>query len=145
MGCISPASFTHRGHLAGDKVAVLCQHVRHHECGQLWVGIRVDEPIVWQRVTEVACRVMLHQVKKRRLGMVRWSDGGDLIVFIPGSISTGGAASSASTPATACLTCVALSGGTEKKKKVGGKEKNKRITLFIEQKLGRNAEPVSIN
>lgn len=115
VGCVSPVSSTHRGHLAGDKVAVLRQHVRHHECGQLWVGIRVDEPIVWQRVTEVACRVMLHQVKKRRLGMVRWSDGGDLIVFIPGSISTGGTTSSASTSTAACLTCVALRGDMEKK------------------------------
>lgn len=79
---------THRGHLAGYEVAVLSQHVRHHKCGQLWVGIRVDEPIVWQRVTEVACRLVLHQVKKRRFGVVRWSDRWDLIVFVPGSIST---------------------------------------------------------
>lgn len=104
---------THRGHLAGDKVSVLCQHVRHHECGQLWVGVRVDETVVWQRVTEVACRVVLHQVKKRRLRVVRWSDGRDFIVFIPGSISTGVAATSASSPAAASLTCVALSGGTK--------------------------------
>lgn len=108
MEWFSPCSATHRGHLAGDEVAVLCQHVRHHECGQLWVGIRVDEPIVWQRVAEVACRVMLHQVKKRRLGVVRWSDGGDLVVFVPGSISTGRAATSASSPAAAGLACVVL-------------------------------------
>lgn len=108
MEWLSPRSATHRGHLAGDEVAVLCQHVRHHECGQLWVGIRVDEPIVWQRVAEVACRVMLHQVKKRRLGVVRWSDGGDLVVFVPGSISTARAATSASSPAATGLTCVAL-------------------------------------
>lgn len=94
-------------------MAVLCQHVRHHECGQLWVGVRVDEPIVWQRVAEVACRVVLHQVKKGRLGVVRWSDGGDLVVLIP--ISTARAATSASSPAAASLTCVAL---RERRKKV---------------------------
>lgn len=108
MKWFSPRNATHRGHLAGDEVAVLCQHVRHHECGQLWVGIRVDEPIVWQRVAEVACRVVLHQVKKRRLGVVWWSDGGDLVVFITGSISTGRSTTSTSSPATASLTGVAL-------------------------------------
>lgn len=82
-------------------MAVLCQHVGHHE---LWVGIRVDEPIVLQRVAEVACRVMLHQVEERRLGVVRWSDGGDLVVFVPGSIPTAGASAAAA----AALTCVAL-------------------------------------
>lgn len=109
----SPRSTTHRGHLAGNQVAVLRQHVRHHECGQLWVGIRVDESIVWQRVAEVACRVVLHQVKQRRLGVVRWSDGGDLVVFIPSSVSTAGATTSASSPASTSLACVALGGGTD--------------------------------
>ena len=113
----SPRGATHRGHLAGDKVAVLCQHVRHHECGQLRVGIRVDEPIVWQRVAEVACRVVLHQVKKRRLGVVRRSDGGDLVVFVPGSIPAARAAASASSPTAAGLTCVALRGKTQREKK----------------------------
>lgn len=103
-----PRRATYRGHLARDEVAVLCQHVRHHECGQLWVGIRIDEPIVLQRVAEVACRVVLHQVKKRGLGVVRWSDGGDLVVLVPGSISTGRAPAAASSPAAASLTCVAL-------------------------------------
>ena len=105
---------THRGHLAGDEVAVLRQHVRHHECGQLWVGVRVDEPIVWQRVAEVACGVVLHQVKKRRLGVVGRSDGGDLVVLVPGSVPTARAAAAASSPAAAGLTCVALKGETER-------------------------------
>lgn len=111
-----PGCATHRGHLAGDEVAVLRQHVRHHECGQLRVGIRVDEPIVWQRVAEVACRVVLHQVKKRRLGVVRWSDGGDLVVLVPGSVPTGRAATSASSPAAAGLTCVVLKKKHRKKR-----------------------------
>lgn len=111
---LNPRSATHRGHLAGNEVAVLCQHVRHHEWGQLRVGIRVDESIVWQRVAEVACRVVLHQVKKRRLRVVGWSDGGDLVVFIPSSISTGGSATSASSPSTTGLACVALSGGRKR-------------------------------
>lgn len=98
-------------------MTVLCQHVRHHECGQLGVRVRVDESIVWQRVAEVACRVVLHQVKKRRLRVVRWSDGRDLIVFIPGSVSTAGAATSASSPAATSLTCVALSEGRDRKTK----------------------------
>lgn len=113
--------FTHRWHLAGDEVAFLCQHVRHHECGQLWVGVRVDEPIVLQRVAEVACGVVLHQVKKRRLGVVRWSDGGDLVVFVPSSIPTGRATTSS--PATTGLTCVALRerhGEKREKTKVSG-------------------------
>lgn len=100
-------------------MAVLCQHVRHHECGQLWVGIRVDEPIVWQRVAEVACRVVLHQVKKRRLGVVGWSDGGDLVVFVPGSIATGVAAAAASSPTATSLTCVVLSGRKKIKSEKG--------------------------
>lgn len=104
----SPNNATHRVHLAGDELAVLCQHVRHHECGQLWVRIRVDEPIVLQRVAEVACRVVLHQVKKRRLWVVGWSDRGDLVIFVPSSISTGIATATASSPATTSLTCVAL-------------------------------------
>lgn len=113
QGCIGPDSSTHRMHLAGDKVAVLCQHVRHHERRQLSVGVGVDEPIVWQRVTEVACRVMLHQVKKMWLRVVGWSDWGDFVVFIPGSISTWGATTSAASPTTTCLACVALRGGTD--------------------------------
>lgn len=89
-------------------MAVLCQHVRHHECWQLSVRVRVDEPIVWQRMTEVACRVMLHQVKKRWLGVVGWSDRWDLIVFVPSPVSTRVATTSASSPTAACLACVAL-------------------------------------
>lgn len=111
MGPLDPHSTTHRGHLAGYEVAVLCQHVRHHECGQLWVRIRVDESIVWQRVAEVACGVVLHQVKKRRLGVVRRSDGGDLVVFVPSSVSTGASATSTSSPTASSLTRVALGGG----------------------------------
>lgn len=87
-------------------MTVLRQHVRHHECGQLRVRVRVDEPIVRQRVAEVACGVVLHQVKKRRLRVVRWGDGGDLVVFI--SVSTARASTSTSSPATSGLTCVAL-------------------------------------
>lgn len=113
-----PRCATHRGHLAGDQVAVLCQHVRHHERGQFRVGVRVDEPIVWQRVAEVACRVVLHQVKKRGLGVVGWSDGGDLVVLVPSSISTGRATTSASSPAAAGLTRVALRGGETKRQNI---------------------------
>lgn len=106
FGRFSSRSATHRGHLVGDEVAVLCQHVRHHKCGELWVGVRVDQPIVWQRVAEVACRVMVHQVKRGRFWVIGWSDGGDFIVFISGSVSTGRA--TASSPAVASLACVVL-------------------------------------
>lgn len=114
MGLFNSHSATHRGHLA--EVTVLCQHVGHHEWGQLWVGVRVDESIVWQGVAEEACGVVLHQVKQRRLGVVRWSDRGDLVVFVPSSVSAGGSTTSASSPATTSLTCVALSGRKKTKK-----------------------------
>lgn len=103
-------SSTHRGHLTGDKVALLRQHVGHHKRWQLSVGVRVDEAIVWQRMTEVARRVMLHQVKKRWLRVVGWSNRRDLIVFVSGPVSTGGTATSTSSPAASCLTRVALIG-----------------------------------
>lgn len=119
---LGPHRATHRGHLTRDEVAILCQHVRHHECGQLGVGIRVDEAVVRQRVAEVAGRVVLHQVKKRRLGVVGWSDGGDLIVLIPGSVSTACAATAASSPAsTTSLTCVALRASHREEKSEGTK------------------------
>lgn len=109
----NPRCSTHRGHLAGDEVAVLGQHVGHHE---FWVGVRVDEPIVLQRVAEVACRVVLHQVKKRGLGVVWGSDGGDLVVLVP--ISTARTATSSSSPAAAAtLTCVALRTRREQREK----------------------------
>lgn len=113
-------------HLAGDEVAVLRQHVGHHECGQLWVGVRVDEAVVRQRVAEVAGGVVLHQVQEGGLGVVWRSDGWDLVVLVPGSapaaaptataaatatssssaIASSSAASSTATTST--LTCVAL-------------------------------------
>lgn len=97
---------THRGHLVGDEVALLRQHVGHHERGQLRVRVRVDEPVVWQRVAEVARGIVLHQVKRRGLGVVGRGDGGDLVVLVPGSAPTCRAA--APSPAASGLACVAL-------------------------------------
>lgn len=105
---------THRGHLVGDEVALLRQHVGHHERGQLRVRVRVDEPVVWQRVAEVARGVVLHQVKRRGLGVVGRGDGGDLVVLVPGSASTCRAA--APSPAASGLACVALGGGGQGEK-----------------------------
>lgn len=100
---------THRGHLVGDEVALLRQHVGHHERGQLRVRVRVDEPVVWQRVAEVARGIVLHQVKRRGLGVVGRGDGRDLVVLVPGSAPTCRAA--APSPAAAALACVALGRG----------------------------------
>lgn len=98
---------THRGHLVGDEVALLRQHVGHHERGQLRVRVRVDEPVVWQRVAEVARGVVLHQVERGGLGVVGWGDGGDFVVLVPGSPCRAAAPSSAAPG----LACVALRGG----------------------------------
>lgn len=98
---------THRGHLVGDKVALLRQHVGHHERGQLRVRVRVDEPVVWQRVAEVARGVVLHQVKRRGLRVVGWGDRGDFVVLVSGSTCCAAACS----PAASSLACVALGVG----------------------------------
>lgn len=45
---------THRGHLAGGQVAVLGQHIGHHEGRQLRVGVGVEQAVVGQRVKGVA-------------------------------------------------------------------------------------------
>lgn len=111
---------THRGHLVGDEVALLRQHVGHHERGQLRVRVRVDEPVVWQRVAEVARGVVLHQVERGGLGVVGWGDGGDFVVLVPGSVT----ASRATAPSSAApgLACVALRGGDRwRKVRVGWK------------------------
>lgn len=101
---------THRGHLAGDQVTVLRQHVGHHECGQLRVGVRVDEAVVRQRVAEVASGVVLHQVQEGGLGVVRWGDRWDLVVLVPGSAPAATPAATSSAATTSTLTCVALRG-----------------------------------
>lgn len=101
---------THRGHLVGDEVALLRQHVGHHERGQLRVRVRVDEPVVWQRVAEVARGVVLHQVERGGLGVVGWGDGGDFVVLVPGPVTPCRAAAPSS--AAPGLACVALRGGT---------------------------------
>lgn len=100
---------THRGHLVGDEVAVLRQHVGHHERGQLWVRVRVDEPVVLQRVAEVARGVVLHQVERRGLGVVGWGDGGDFVVLVPESVSS--CRATAPSSAASGLACVALERG----------------------------------
>lgn len=87
-------------------MGLLRQHVGHHERGQLRVRVWVDEPIVWQRVAEVARGVVLHQVKRRGLGVVGRGDGGDLVVLVPGSGPPSRAA--APSPAASGLACVAL-------------------------------------
>lgn len=98
-------------------MALLRQHVGHHERGQLRVRVRVDEPVVWQRVAEVARGVVLHQVKRRGLGVVGWGDRGDLVVLVPGSASACRAA--APSPAASSLACVALGGRTGEKGEIG--------------------------
>lgn len=90
-------------------MAVLRQHVGHHERGQLRVRVRVDEPVVWQRVAEVTRGVVLHQVERRGLGVVGWGDGGDFVVFIPGTVSS--CRATAPSSATPSLACVALERG----------------------------------
>ncbi|TNN45371.1 hypothetical protein EYF80_044421 [Liparis tanakae] len=62
-------------------------------------------------------------VEERRLGVVRWSDGGDLVVLVPGSISTAGA--SAAAAAAAALTCVALRERQDRKWDGGWEEKER--------------------
>lgn len=94
-------------------MALLRQHVGHHERGQLRVRVRVDEPVVWQRVAEVARGVVLHQVKRWGLGVVGWGDGGDLVVLVPGSAST--CRATAPSPAASGLACVALGENREER------------------------------
>lgn len=110
---------THRGHLVGDEVALLRQHVGHHERGQLRVRVRVDEPVVWQRVAEVARGVVLHQVERGGLGVVGWGDGGDFVVLVPGSVTPCRAAAPSS--AAPGLACVALRGGQVEKSQTGSR------------------------
>lgn len=95
-------------------MALLRQHVGHHERGQLRVRVRVDEPVVWQRMAEVARGVVLHQVKGRRLGVVGRGDGGDFVVLVPGSVSARRAG--ASSPAASRLARVALRGWERERK-----------------------------
>lgn len=87
-------------HRPRQEVSFLTQHVGHHECGQLGVGVGVEQAIVWQGVKGVTWLV-LHEVEQRRVGVVRRCDGGDLVVLIPSS-------SSSATTAASALTGVAL-------------------------------------
>lgn len=73
-------------------MAVLTQHVGHHEGGQLRVGVGVEQPVVWQRVEGVA-RLVLHEVQQGGVGVVGGRDGWDLVVFVPCSSSSAAAAS----------------------------------------------------
>lgn len=100
-------------------MALLRQHVGHHERGQLRVRVRVDEPVVWQRVAEVARGVVLHQVERWGLGVVGWGDGGDFVVLVPGSVSPCRAAAPSS--AAPSLACVALRGKQVEKNQAGWK------------------------
>lgn len=72
---------THRGHLAGQQVSVLGEHVGHHEGGQLGVGVRVDQAVVRDGVTQVA-GLGVHQVQQGRLGVIRGGYRGDLVVLV---------------------------------------------------------------
>lgn len=76
-------------------MGVLTQHVGHHEGGQLWVGVGVKQPVVWQRVEGVT-RLVLHEVQQGRVGVVRGRDGRDLVVLVPCSSSSSSAATAAS-------------------------------------------------
>lgn len=110
-------------------MALLRQHVGHHERGQLRVRVRVDEPVVWQRVAEVARGVVLHQVERGGLGVVGWGDGGDFVVLVPRSVTPSRAAAPSS--AAPGLACVALKeGGQVEKSQTGWK----RWTGSSEQK-----------
>ena len=83
---------------------VLGQHVGHHEGGQLRVGVRVDEPVVGQRVAEVPGGVVLHQVEEGGLWVVGWSDWRDFVVLVASGIPAG----VPGTATAAALTRVAL-------------------------------------
>lgn len=97
-------------------MALLRQHVGHHERGQLRVRVRVDEPVVWQRVAEVARGVVLHQVERGGLGVVGWGDGGDFVVLVPGSAAPcRAAAPSAAAPGLACVALREGGGGQVEK------------------------------
>lgn len=72
---------THRGHMAGQQVPVLGEHVGHHEGGQLGVRVRVDQAVVRDGVTQVA-GLGVHQVQQRRLGVIGWGYRGDLVVLV---------------------------------------------------------------
>lgn len=80
-------------------MGVLTQHVGHHEGGQLWVGVGVEQPVVWQRVEGVT-RLVLHEVQQGGVGVVGGRDGRDLVVFVPGSSSSATTAASALTGVT---------------------------------------------
>lgn len=81
-------------------MGVLTQHVGHHECGQLRVGVGVEQAVVRQGMEGVT-RLVLHEVQQRWVGVVRWCDGRNLIVFITSSSTT-------TTIAASALTGVAL-------------------------------------
>ena len=68
-------------------MAVLGQHVGHHEGGQLRVGVGVDQAVVWQGVAEVT-RLVVHQMEEGGLRVVGRGDGRDLVVLVASSIST---------------------------------------------------------
>ena len=87
-------------------MSVLGQHVGHHEGGQLRVGVRVDEPVVGQRVAEVPGGVVLHQVEEGGLRVVGWSDRRDLVVLVARGVPAGVPGTAAATAA--ALTRVAL-------------------------------------
>lgn len=88
-------------HRPREKVAVLTQHVGHHEGRQLGIGVGVEQAVVRQRVEGVA-RLMIREVKQRRVNVVWRRDGGNLVVFIPCASST------TTTIASSTLTGVAL-------------------------------------
>lgn len=73
-------------------MGVLTQHVGHHEGGQLWVGVGVKQPVVWQCVEGVT-RLVLHEVQQGGVSVVGGRDGWNLVVFVPCSSSSAAAAS----------------------------------------------------
>lgn len=101
-------------------MGVLTQHVGHHKGGQLWVGVGIKQPVVWQRVEGVT-RFVLHEVQQGGVGVVRGRDGRDLVVFVPCS-----SASSSSATASA-LTGVILQEGKEQRLKPADKALTRKV------------------
>lgn len=68
-------------------MAVLSQHVGHHEGGQLRVRIGVDQAIVGQGVAQVA-GLGIHQVQQGGFWVVGWGDRRDLVVLVATAVAT---------------------------------------------------------
>lgn len=53
MKAVGRDGMTYRVHLARKQMSVLSQHVGHHDCGQLWVGVWIDQAVRRQRVAQI--------------------------------------------------------------------------------------------